>query len=430
MPEILRRIGQHIPEETDPSRRAIQPLAARLRRALLLGFILLLAAASACEDPFTPTAPGEVQFSVFGYLDAAADTQWVRVMPIRPLMLTSPDSFGVRVTLQHQGTRKVIELRDSLFKFSHHLDPDLGSEGAYVHNFWTTEEIEAGASYQFTATLPDGGTAESVVRIPRDYEVEVWLKTDRYDSDYLKISGPKHVPFAAVKAAFYDRCGPGVDSVWFKNRALDGRNHSIQIEKTPVTSREGCGAPGLEGRALWMVASEDEWASEQDYDTWGLAVAERASNVTNAVGFLGGVLTRTIPYEACTFQGGILEVPAYCKLSYGPESATLLGTVNEVRCGDGLMDSVTVELREIEGEPATARKIRTTLTNRAGAFEIRALEPGVRYALKVRAKPEPDPFWGEVDVHTLHYDTLEFSAGERNDYGVLLRRLTECGVGQ
>jgi hypothetical protein len=105
----------------------------------------------------------------------------------------------------------------------------------------------------------------------------------------------------------------------------------------------------------------------------------------------------------------------------------LTGFVTETRCGDGFIDSVTVELREIDREPSSARKTRTAMTDRGGEFGIWALDPGIRYALKVRAKPEPDPFWGEVDIHTLHYDTLEFQPGERVRYDVGLRRLTDCG---
>lgn len=98
--------------------------------------------AGACDTPFEPIAEGDVRFPVFGYLDASADTQWIRVMPIRPLATTSPDSFGITVTLEDLGTGRVIPLRDSLFPFTHHADADVGSAGTYVHDFWTTETIE------------------------------------------------------------------------------------------------------------------------------------------------------------------------------------------------------------------------------------------------------------------------------------------------
>jgi hypothetical protein len=266
-----------------------------------------------------------------------------------------------------------------------------------------------------------------VVEIPQDYGVEVWLKQGSSGTDYLNLEGVKYVPFVTATARFYDRCGSSVDSVRVNESPAEGL-YSIPVRKAAVTPREGCGTPGIEDRELWIVGSESAWPSGQEYSLWGLALQERASNVTNAVGFLGGVLTKVIPYENCSFQGGGAPVPEHCRLRYGPESATLRGTVSEVRCGDGPTDSTRVELREMDTEPAAIRKVRTTLTNRAGEFQIGALEPGVRYFLKVRAKPEPDPFWGEVDIHNIHTDTLEFTPGEQADYGVLLRRLTECGA--
>src|SRR5512138_1500022 len=88
--------------------RSVSPL-------LLAGCLASLPAA--CADSFSPIAPSELRYSVFGYLDASADTQWIRVMPIRPLVPTAPDSFAATVTLEHLNTGRVITLRDSLFTY-------------------------------------------------------------------------------------------------------------------------------------------------------------------------------------------------------------------------------------------------------------------------------------------------------------------------
>ncbi|MCJ7627776.1 MAG: hypothetical protein MUO50_05240, partial [Longimicrobiales bacterium] len=288
----------------------------------LLWCALAAMVAGACDEPFMPIAPSEVQFSVFGYLDASADTQWVRVMPLRHQVLTSPDSFGATVTLERLGTSRIIELRDSVFLFTDYVNPELGSEGVYVHNFWTTEKMEPGATYRFSAGWNGEEPAEAVVEIPQDYEVEVWLKQGFSGTDYLRLDGVKNVPFVTANAHFYDRCGSSVDSVWYAERSAEEDVYSIPIRKAAVTPREGCGTPGIEERELWVVGSESAWPAGQEYSPWGLAVQERASNVTNAVGFLGGVLTKVIPYENCTFQGGGAPVPEHCRLRYNQESAT------------------------------------------------------------------------------------------------------------
>jgi hypothetical protein len=325
---------------------------------------------------------------------------------------------------------RITELRDSVFRFSDLQNPDVGSQGAYVHNFWTTERVEPGAAYRFSARLSGEEPAEATVEIPRVCETEVWISQVRYVRDYLRVAGLNHLPSLSANTHFYNRCGSGVDTVWTEVPPAQEGVHLIPIEKAEVVPVEGCGRPGIEKRELWVVGSEAEWPSGDEYSPRGLAVTERASNITNAVGFLGGVLTRTIPYENCGFQGGGTEVPDHCVLRYDGEAATLRGIVREMRCRDGPIDSVTVERREIDGEPPATRRIRSTLTNRGGVFEIGALEAGVRYAVRVRAKPEPDPFRGEVDVYTIHTDSLALAAGEDAEYDVGLERLTSCGGGE
>jgi len=409
------------------TRRRLAVLAAKPSRILVC--VLATMVSGGCDETFSPIAPSEVRLSVFGYLDASADTQWIRVMPIRALMLTSPDSFGATVTLEELGTGRIIALRDSVFRFSDFQNSDVGSEGAYVHNFWTAERVEPGEAYRFSGRLDGEDPAEAVVEIPREYEAEVWIHQTRYVPDYLRISGLKYLPFLSANAHFYNRCGSGVDTVWTDVPSAQEGVHQVPIEKAVVVPVEGCGRPGIEKRELWVVGSEAEWPGGDEYSPRGLAVTERASNITNSVGFLGGVLTRTIPYEDCEFQGGGEPVPDHCILHYDREAATLRGLVREIRCRDGPIDSVTVELRELDGEPASNRKVRTTLTNRGGGFAIGALEAGMRYAVRVRAKPEPDPFWGEVDIYTIHTDTLGLTSGESADYDVGLERLTSCGGG-
>jgi len=46
--------------------------------------------------------------SVFGALDASADTQWIRVTPLRHTVLASPDPLGSTVTLERAGTGKTV----------------------------------------------------------------------------------------------------------------------------------------------------------------------------------------------------------------------------------------------------------------------------------------------------------------------------------
>jgi hypothetical protein len=184
------------------------------------------------------------------------------------------------------------------------------------------------------------------------------------------------------------------------------------------------------------VGSEAAWPAGAGYSPGGLGESGGTSNVTNAVGFLGGVLTKTIPYEYCEFRSDGAPVPPYCLLRYGPATATVSGTVTEPLCV-GALDSVTVRLSELDRDPA---RIRTVLTTRTGQFLIGALEPGIPHALSVRAPQVPidsvfdTRAWRYVytewtDVHTLHADTLTFMPGQRLEYAVQLARLFPCRAG-
>lgn len=407
----------------------------RKERTVFLGFFLLALAivAAACDESFDPIAPSELAFSVYGYLDASADTQWIRVMPIRPLRVTSQDPLGATVTLEHLGTGRIIELEDSLFTFSSHSDPDLGSEGTYLHNFWTLEDIEPGAAYRFLGRRDGKQPAEAVVQVPRDYGVEVAI-SQQTETALLRITGLKHLPFLTTAAYFYDDCGPGLATAHFEGRSADDETHEITIHRPEVIPRNACGIPLVQRWEIWIVGSGAAWPAGQEYSPATLGRSGWTSNITNALGFLGGVLTKVIPFEDCQYPDDGEPVPDTCRLRYDGETATVTGTVSETRCGDGPIDSVTVQLTEMDRDPA---RIRSALSNRAGEFLIGALEPGIPHFLWARAPQVPVDSMFDVrtftyvytewdDVHTLATDTLTFMPGEQVEYDIHLERLTPC----
>jgi hypothetical protein len=380
--------------------------------------------AAACDESFEPVAPSAFAFSVFGYLDASADTQWIRVMPIRPLKVTSRDALGAQVTLEHLETGRIIELRDSVFGFSSYSDQDLGAEGAFVHNFWTPNEIEAAAAYRFLARREGKEPAEAVVEIPRDYEVEVDITQSPayWPPDELRITGVKHVPFFTTIARFYDDCGSSATRTPYERSSAEDEAHLFAIGKPGAIPRGGCGQPVVETWEFWIVGSEAAWPTA-GYSPGALGESGLTSNVTNAVGFLGGVLTKTIPYEACEFRSDGTPVPEYCRLRYTRETATLSGTVREQGCRGAPIGSVTVQLAELDRNPA---RIRTAFGTRAGQFLIGALESGIPHVLQARAPPgfaDGEP----IEVYGPHTDTLTFMPGEQVEYDIHLERLTPCG---
>jgi len=56
---------------------------------LIASFTLIL---SACNEPFQAVGDDEAYtFSIYGYLDASVDTQWVRITPFRHQLSQPPE---------------------------------------------------------------------------------------------------------------------------------------------------------------------------------------------------------------------------------------------------------------------------------------------------------------------------------------------------
>jgi hypothetical protein len=384
----------------------------------LLG-VLAVTTLAACEESFSPIQPSDLQFSVYGYLDASADTQWIRVGPIRPTLFTSPEPLGATVTLEHLGSGRVVELRDSVFDYSQR-DPEIASDGVYAHNYWTAEHVEAGAAYRFSARRGDAPASETVVQIPTDYDVEVWIAQQQATrGDYVRIVGLRYVAFVQTTTRFHDRCGPGTETTSFPVDSVDGDVHTVPITRA-FRFRGGCGAPVVERQEVRVVGSGAPWPSDRELGVGEEVVTGPPSGLSNSVGFIAGVLTKRVPYEACELDPPEVD---HCRLVYDATTATLAGTVRDALCGDAPVPGATVRLREI----AAPSRIRTATTDPSGAYQIGALDVGRRYALSVRATVGD----GEqaVTEYEEHADTLAFASGGRVAYDVELRRVGPCPPG-
>ena len=130
--------------------------------------VILSLAVSGCDADFQPLIPHEPLFSMYGMLEVGADTQWIRVMPVRDSVFTRPEPLDAAVTLEDLGTGRVVQLRDSIV---HHrpVDSNVTSD-LWAHNFWTTEPIVAGSTYRISAVSSQGARTSAIVKTPRDPE--------------------------------------------------------------------------------------------------------------------------------------------------------------------------------------------------------------------------------------------------------------------
>ena len=240
-----------------------------------------------CDQSFEPIEPSELQFSVFGYLDASADTQWIRLMPIRSTVITSQAALDVAVQLENLSSGHVIVMRDSVFQFTQHND-DVGSDGHFLHNFWTNQEIAPGSSFRFEARGGDGVPSVGEITVPPDYRVELWLwqpQPRSAESDRIRLLGLRHVAFVTLITEGRDACGPWTEYRHFPVPENDSDTHVIPVNRG--VSRLACPPSVIDRQDLRVVGSSAPWPKGDGFETGGLGVTDAPSNVSHAVGFLG-----------------------------------------------------------------------------------------------------------------------------------------------
>lgn len=122
---------------------------------LFLPFCLLIF--SSCDDSFQPIQKNNrYNFNISGYLDASADTQWVRVGTIRESIDEPPNPEGIKVTLHNLQTGETVAMNDSVFTSKNIL------------NYWTTMDIEHEQTYRIIAENVEGKSSQVTVTTPRD----------------------------------------------------------------------------------------------------------------------------------------------------------------------------------------------------------------------------------------------------------------------
>jgi hypothetical protein len=127
----------------------------------LFGFLIL----TACDQTFQPVKESDkVPLSIYGFLDASADTQWIRVTPIRDQLNQSLIKPEMNVTIKEVQSGNTAVFHDSLFRLREEFN---------VINAWTTMDIEPGQTYQIHAERDDGALSSVVLTLPNHFPTPV-----------------------------------------------------------------------------------------------------------------------------------------------------------------------------------------------------------------------------------------------------------------
>lgn len=347
---------------------AWRSLARRLNGATLL----LLAFAVGCEEPFQAIQEGDHVFSMYGFLDAGADTQWVRVTPFRSSIHGPPGPIDATVTLEHLGTGRTTVLTDSLFGFP---PVNLGENDFYAYNFSTTEPIEPGATYRLRATRSDGKSARVTVQIPRDDDelvVRIFNGLSGRRNSIFAL-GAEHVAIVNVLWDFWNDC----PKTYHEGSQPPLAHTSESGVEVPLYAQapESLSSCLAYDRRIRFVTSGSAWPVTP-LET--VSHLNAASNVEGGVGFVGGVRIRLVPYDNCVLVDVVrtLQGP-WCEIRYNAASATVHGRVLDAEGRLPLKGSM-VHIHQVG-----TNRTRPTFISPTGSYTIGGLDPTESYLLQV-----------------------------------------------
>lgn len=260
--------------------------------------LLTLGFYTGCEESFEPLQENEAfPFSIYGYLDASADTQWVRVSPARKTFEPPAEKPDMHVTLEHLESGHYMSMNDSLIQLR---------QGFIALNVWTDMAINPGGSYRLKAERPDGAASSVTVTLPEQVPVVRFIETG-LGSGVVMISGVEHLA--------------DVQSRW--HLLIAGRQHMISIPLRMQAERLAEGEYRLFidrnreqrqisdqllldndidndiiqilKREVFVASAGPEWVEDMDsMDDLIFALPEGLSNVDHGVGYMIGVISKTL----------------------------------------------------------------------------------------------------------------------------------------
>lgn len=253
-----------------------------------LGTVLLslLLVGSGCDTSIQPTAPSsEHIYSIYGVLDPARDTQWVRVEPTAvPTSEGTPENLDAVVTLENVDTGKTWTLRDSLMEVF---------RNEVQHNFWTSAPITGGTTYRITVQRSDGASAQAQTTTPA-HPPSISFRGG--DGSSLTVFMERVDELAAIKVRYFSGFGAVRDlSYYDRAQQIEGRYRAVV---TPGRDAQRLGLVSVDSVKVVATAGGPDWPEWDRYHNIALDSLVRPdtfSNVDGGLGRIAGVYSATTP---------------------------------------------------------------------------------------------------------------------------------------
>ena len=277
------------------TRRRLATLA-----ALVAGAVAGLAA---CEVPLDPIEPSDFVFTMGGYLDASADTQWVRVEPLARTTDPEPGPIDADVTLEDLASGATVALEQEVRTFV--TGP--------AHLFRTTAPVVPGGRYRVTATGASGQASSALVELPTDGTFAIDVTSGvRVCPATVTVTGAENV--VDVQARYVvERDGRRTAYAFshadtFEPAEAGGVRASVYFgDDAERMGLDAVSPVGLVSSEVVVAVSKAGWPNLA-----GLSVEQqlqgRSYNVENGLGFVGGAITERRPFVPGVLEFGFGEV--------------------------------------------------------------------------------------------------------------------------
>jgi hypothetical protein len=350
------------------------------RQSWLVAALIACTSLSACDSVIRPHQENVIgPFAMSGYLDLRADTQWVRVMPIRENLLTTPDPIDAVVTLEKVGGGGTVALRDSAFQFR---DNRLDAVG-YAHNFWTTERLDPATRYLIRAVRSDGASSTATVDIPPELEFSLLNLEGTADTVAFRLKA-EHLLFVELIHGMRNLAGDQASTVAKRQPSARPATGpfplAVDIDESPPIQVGLVPTGRIE---LRVAVARADWPYGPQLSDIDATIPGRApSNVEHGLGFVGGVATWTVPFHTCTELEIRPDGQRTCTMIYDSRSTSIAGRVLRQPCGKPLQNTdIWLTIRFAGGGAARLR----WKTGWDGAYRFEGLEPGGELELDLGA---------------------------------------------
>ncbi|MDR9364594.1 MAG: hypothetical protein RI575_04615 [Balneolaceae bacterium] len=264
-----------------------------------------------CEQTFQPIKDNSrAPFSMFGYLDVSADTQWVRVTPVRGQIDISTEVPEMTVNVTDLETGNSAAFNDSLF-----LSPD----GRHILNAWnTTDILKPEQTVRFKAERPDGASSQVNISFPPDFPTPRMEIYEVSDLVLVYIEGVERLVEVQVRAlAHVISPSAGWDFIDVFKRPIrritktgagtyrvlmtPGSKYVLNVPEPPADDLE----VEFLDHQIFVASGGPEWREDLgDLRDIEYSLPEEISNVEDGTGYMFGIVSKSIPFESCYDEQG------------------------------------------------------------------------------------------------------------------------------